>query len=122
MRSLILTTALLVALAAPALADTYPVSGRWGQSASTQKGPIECHGRRVITFSGNQRRDTGGGVPSYRNVSVTPDERAHYRIVDEFTNGPIHAGSVYYTLVMIDADHIALQMQQGGTLTLQRCK
>ena len=68
MRSLILTTALLVALAAPALADTYPVSGRWGQSASTQKGPIECHGRRVITFSGNQRRDTGGGVPSYRNV------------------------------------------------------
>jgi hypothetical protein len=122
MRSLIRSTALLVALAAPALADTYPVSGRWGQSASTQKGPIECHGRRVITFSGNQRRDTGGGVPAYRNISVTPDERAHYRVVDEFTNGQISAGRVYYTLVTLDADHIELQMQQGGTLKLQRCK
>jgi hypothetical protein len=121
MRSLILSAALVVALSAPALAADYPVSGRWGVSTSSTKGAIDCTGKRVISFSGNQRRDSGG-IPAYRNLSVTPAEQAHYRVVDEFTNGQISAGRVYYTLVMLDADHIELQMQQGGTLKLQRCK
>jgi len=121
MRSLILSTALLVALGAPAWAANYPVSGRWGQSASTQKGAIDCTGKRVVTFNGNQRQDTGGGVPAFRNLSVTPDGPAHYSVVDEFTYGSVHAGRVYFTLIKTDADHITLQFQVGGSLTLQRC-
>ncbi len=122
MRSLILSAALLVALAAPALADNYPVSGRWGVSTGTDKGTIDCTGKRVITFNGNQRTDSGGGVPAYRNVSVRSFERVRYSVVDAFTNAQVSDGRVYYTLIKIDADHIALEMQQGGTLTLQRCK
>ncbi len=112
----------LAASGAPALADSYPVSGRWGQSASTKKGPIECHGRRVITFRGEQRFDNRGGVPGYHNKSVRTDGSKRWRIVDQFTTGQIRAGSTTYTLEQIDADHIALDLQGGSTLKLQRCK
>jgi hypothetical protein len=71
MRSLILSALLVAALSAPAVADDYPVSGRWGVSTSSTKGAIDCTGTRVISFNGNQRKDSGGGVPAYRNVSVT---------------------------------------------------
>jgi len=122
MRSLILSAALLVALGTPALADNYPVSGGWGVSTSTTKGALDCAGKRVITFNGNQRTDSGGGVPAYRNVAVTSDGHAHYLIVDAFANAQVSDGRVYYTLIKIDTDHIALEMQQGGTLMLQRCQ
>src|SRR5262245_49431010 len=54
---MIVMSALLLALAAPAQAQaqSYPVQGRWGQSASLEKGPIDCAGKRVIAFLGNQR-------------------------------------------------------------------
>ncbi len=108
--------------AAPAMADTYPVSGRWGQSASTRKGPIECHGRRVINFKGDQRTDSGGGVPAYRNVSVRTDGSDRWRIVDQFTTGQISAGRTTSTLEKIDEDHIVLGLQGGSTLKLRRCR
>lgn len=108
--------------AMPALADAYPVSGRWGQSASTKKGPIECHSRRVVAFNGEQRTDSGGGVPAYRNVSVQTDGSDRWRIVDQFTTGQISAGKTTYTLEKIDEDHIVLSLQGGSTLRLQRCK
>jgi hypothetical protein len=108
--------------AAPALADSYPVSGRWGQSASTSKGPIECHGRRIVTFNGEQRFDTGGGVPGFHNKSVETDGTSRWRIVDQFTNGQIRAGNTTFTLEKTDADHIVLNLQGGHTLKLQRCK
>ncbi len=114
MRGLILTAALVGALSAPALADNYPVSGRWGQSTSTQKGAIDCSGKRVITFNGNQRRDSGGGVHAFRNLSVTPAGQDRYDVIDVFSNGQVNNGRVLYTLVESDADHIALQMQMGG--------
>ena len=117
-----LMAAALVPLAAPAHAQSYPVSGRWGQSAGSEKGAIDCHGRRVVTFNGNQRTDSGGGVPSYRNRSITPDGSSRYRVVDEFTTGQINDGHTSYTLRQIDNDHIEMQMQRGGTLKLQKCK
>ena len=113
---------LMTALAAPALADSYPVSGPWGQSTSSAKGAIDCTGIRVITFNGDQRTDSKGGVPAYRNKSVTPEGSSGYRIVDQFSTGQINSGSVNYTLRQVDADHIALDMQSGGTLKLQRCQ
>ena len=113
---------LIAALTTPALADSYPVSGRWGQSDSSKKGPIDCTGKRVITFKGEQRFDTGGGVPSYHNKSVHTDGAGQWRIVDQFSNGQINAGNTSLTLTKTDADHIVLDLQGGHTLKLQRCK
>jgi hypothetical protein len=121
MRKIILTAMLTAALTAPALAGNYPVSGRWGESASSKKGAIDCTGLRVITFNGDQRTDTAGGVRAYRNRSVTDDGPSQYRIVDEFTTGQISDAHVTYTLRVVDSDHIVLQSPQG-TLKLQRCK
>ena len=45
-----------------AQAQAYPVQGRWGQSASSEKGAIDCANKRVIEFIGNQRTDSNGGV------------------------------------------------------------
>ena len=71
MRTTILTALLVTVLATPALAQSYPVSGKWGESTSSEKGPIDCtDNRRVIDFSGNQRTDSNGGVPTYWNRSV----------------------------------------------------
>jgi hypothetical protein len=122
MHKTILPAIALAALAAPALAAAgYPVSGKWGQSASSQTGPIDCSALRVIEFKGDQRTDSKGGVPAYRIKSVTA-EGSNYRIVDEFTTGQIANGHVSYTLSQVDADHIVLNMQPGGMVKLQRCK
>lgn len=118
---MILAVLTTVALAAPAWADDYPVSGRWGQSTSTQQGTIDCAGKRVIGFSGNQRTDSNGGVPAYRNRSVSNDGGG-YRIVDEFTTGQISNAHTTYTLRQTDSDHLEMTQQGGPTLTLQRCK
>jgi hypothetical protein len=122
MRKTILPAMLLCALAMPALADSYPVTGAWGQSTSSEKGAIDCAGIRVITFNGNQRTDSKGGVPAYRNKSVLPEVPGRYRVVDEFTTGQIRNAHLNYTLQQIDADRIELNMQPGGMLKLQRCK
>jgi hypothetical protein len=116
------TLMLTAALAAPALADSYPISGAWGQSNSSDKGPINCDGRRVITFNGDQRTDSKGGVPAYRNKSVVPESATRYRVVDIFTTGQISNGQATYTLTLIDDDHISMDQQPGGLLKLRRCK
>lgn len=121
MRTPLLSAIVLAALAAPASAATYPVAGRWGQSAGSEKGAIDCSGTRVINFTGNTRTDSGGSVRAYQNRSVTDDGPSQYRIVDIFSNGQISSGQLSYTLRRIDADHIELRMQ-GGTVKLQRCK
>jgi len=114
--------ALLALSSAPALAAMYPVSGRWGQSASADKGAIECTGKRVIAFNGDTRTDSKGGVPAYRNRSVTPSGAARFTIVDEFTTGQISNGHTTFILRQIDPDRIELNFQPGGLLKLQRCK
>ena len=122
MRTATLAAVLLSIFAGSALAQVYPVEGRWGESASSEKGTIDCTGRRVMGFIGDQRTDSGGGVPAYRNVSVTPQGSSSYRVVDEFSNGMISAGHVSYALRKIDPDHIEMNMQEGGSLKLQRCR
>ena len=122
MRKTILTAMLMATLAAPALAQSYPVSGAWGVSTGSEQGATACGGKRVIEFNGDQRTDSGGGAPGYHIKSVAPDGPSQYRIVDQFTNGQIRNGNVIYTLRMVDADHIELNMQRGGMLKLQRCK
>jgi hypothetical protein len=121
MRKLILVTSLLC-LAAPAWAGTYPVSGKWGAGDTAAKTPVDCSNLRVIAFNGDQRTDSKGGVPAYRNRTVMAVDGSHFRVVDEFTTGQISAAHVNYTLRKVDADHIELNMQPGGLLKLQRCK
>jgi hypothetical protein len=68
MRALLIPPLLAaVPVATPTLAASYPVSGQWGESASAAKGAIDCKGKRVIAFNGEQRTDSKGGVPTYRN-------------------------------------------------------
>ena len=122
MRTATLSAILLSIFAGSALAQVYPIEGRWGESASSEKGVIDCTGKRVIAFAGDQRTDSGGGVPAYRNQSVTSQGASSYRIVDEFSNGQISAGHVSYALRKIDSDHIEIVMQEGGSLKLQRCR
>lgn len=117
----ILAALVLTVLSAPALAAMYPVSGKWGQSASADKGAIDCTGKRVIAFNGDQRTDSKGGVPAYRNFSVTPEGPSTFRIVDQFDTGQINARATL-TLRKVDADHIELNFEPGGMLKLQRCK
>ncbi len=116
-----LALTLVAALAAPAMADTYPVSGRFGVGAPPGKDPVDCNNLRVIAFAGNQRTDSKGGVPAYRNVSVTPSGSAAWRIVDAFNTGQISARATL-TLRKIDDIHVELDLQPGGLLKLQRCK
>jgi hypothetical protein len=110
------------ALATPAHAGTYPVAGKWGQTASTEKAPIDCGKLRVIGFNGNQRTDSKGGVPAYRNRTVEPAGAGQYRVVDVFTTGQIGNAHVNYTLRVIDADTIEMNLEKGGALRLRKCK
>jgi hypothetical protein len=113
--------ALSFALSAPALAATYPVSGRYGVTATSEKGPIDCGKLRVIAFNGDQRTDTGGGVSAYRNISVS-NAGADFRVVDTFINGKISNAHVIFVLRKVDADRVELNMQPGGLIKLHRCK
>ncbi len=110
-----------VAFALPANAASYPVSGKWTYNEVNGDGPAKECGTRYQEFSGEQRFDKGGGVPSYRNLTVTPSGAA-FQIVDQFATGQINARSVY-TLRKLDADHIELNMQAGSkTIKLRRCE
>jgi len=119
MRNLILAGVTIAALSAPALADTYPVSGAWGPQQA-DKGPMNCVGKDTITFTGNLRHDSKGGVTNFRNRSVTADGPSRYRLVDEFATGQISARTTY-TLSQTDEDHIVIH-QSGHTRKLQRCQ
>jgi hypothetical protein len=122
MRITILSAVLLSVLAAPVQAQVYPVQGKWGQSSSTEKGTIDCtDNRRVIEFIGNQRTDSSGGVPFFRNQSVRSEGPSSYLVVDEFSTGQVSSGHTTYALRRIDADHIEINMQDGSSLKLQRC-
>jgi hypothetical protein len=119
MRTILILATL--AFAAPAFAQSYPVEGKWGESTGTDKGAIDCNGKRVIGFNGDQRTDSKGGVPAYRNRTVEP-AGSGYRVTDEFTTGQISNGRTSYTLKQTDADRLEMTQQGGKTLTLQRCK
>ena len=90
--------------------------------APPSKTVVDCSNLRVIAFNGDQRTDSKGGVPTYRNRTVTAVSASLYRVVDAFSTGQISDAHVNYTLRKVDADHIEMDMQHGATLKLQRCK
>jgi hypothetical protein len=117
----LLTAAIMTlpVLAGYAVAANYPVTGKWTYEAKGD-GPAKDCGTRYMDFQGEQRFDTGGGVPAYRNRSVEEGSN-EYRIVDEFNTGQINA-RLTYSLRKIDDNHIELKMPQGRTIMLQRCE
>jgi len=121
MTRLLLTIALFAA-AAPALADTYPVSGRFGVVPSFTDKPPDCNGKRVIAFNGDTRTDSKGGVPAYRNKSVQASGAAAWKVIDIFTTGQISNAQAVYTLRAVKDGQLEMNMQPGGMIRLQKCK
>ena len=116
---------LLVALtcaAAPALADTYPVSGRFGVVPGFTDQPPDCNGKRGIAFNGEQRTDSKGGVPAYRNKSVQANGASAWKVIDIFTTGQISNAQAVYTLRQVKDGQLEMNMQPGGMIRLQKCK
>jgi len=114
--------AMMASAAMRADAATYPVSGLWTYDNPSGDGPAKECGKRTMEFRGEQRFDKGGGVPSYRNLTVEKAGSDSFAVVDQFATGQINARSAY-TLRKIDADHIELHMQSGGkTIKLRRCE
>jgi hypothetical protein len=103
-----------------ASAAEYPISGKWTYDNPKAEGPAADCGLRYMSFEGNQRRDTGGSVPAFRNFSVDQIGNTRYRVVDMFDSGMINARQTY-TLRLIDNDHIELALQSGPVIALRRC-
>ena len=122
MTRLLSLVALIALVSAPALADTYPVSGRFGVVTSFTDKPLDCAGKRTIAFNGDQRTDSNGGVPAYRNRSVEADGASAWRVIDIFTTGQISNAQAIYTLRLVKADQLEMTMQPGGMIRLQKCK
>ena len=108
-------------------ATAYPVSGTWTYENATAPGPAKQCGRRVMKFAGLMRYDTGTAAPEYRNLSVTQINATTWQIVDQVYT-VVTWGKVYYTLRLIDDDHITIHLDKGGNLnsggaqwTLRRC-
>lgn len=113
--------ALAQAVSGGALAASYPVSGRWTYDHATESGPAKNCGRRTMEFQGARRLDSIGGVPEYRNVSVTPISSSSFQVVDEFFTVQIR-GRMEFTLRILDADHIEIHLIRAGkTFALRRC-
>ncbi|MFD2182263.1 hypothetical protein [Rhodoplanes azumiensis] len=107
--------------AGAAQADTgYPVSGRWTYKDPKGDGPAPTCDGRVMTFSGMQRFDTGGGVSQFRNVRTEQVDATTYRVLDEFFNVMIR-GKLGFELQVRDPDHIAILLDSGEGYLLRRC-
>jgi hypothetical protein len=103
-----------------ALAQGYPVSGKWTYENAAAAGPAQDCGKRFMDFQGARRFDKGGSVPDYRNLSAEQSGGNEYRLTDEFYTGQIH-GRTNYTLQKRDENHIELRMS-GKTIPLRRCE
>ena len=84
--------------------------------------PPDCAGKRTIAFNGNQRTDSNGGVPAYRNKSVQAAGASAWKVVDVFTTGQISNAQAVYTLRAVKDGQLEMNMQPGGMLRLQKCK
>ena len=116
-------TAAIVALpiiAGFAVADPYPVSGKWTYENTDGEGPARDCGSRTMEFAGERRFDKGGGVPDYRDRTITQDGD-DYRLTDEFDTGQIRA-RVDYNIRRVGKDHIELRLPRNKTVKLRRCE
>ena len=81
-----------------------------------------------MTFKGVMRYDTETSVPSLTaNLSVQQVNQQTFRVVDQVFNMLV-TGKMYFTLRIIDDDHISIHLDKGGNLNqgganwfLRRC-
>lgn len=105
-----------------AFAGSYPVSGKWTYEDASGDGAAKECGSRFMNFQGEQRFDTGGGVPGYHNFSIEADGSSSYNVIDQFATGQITA-RMNYNLRKVDDDHIELRLANGGKIIkLRRCE
>lgn len=109
-------------LASAAQAASYPVQGRWGESTSSDKNPIDCTRLRTVDFQGARRFDSGGGVPDFRAISVEPEGQSLFRVVEEFRTGQVNGRNRISIRVMTNPDRIELDPAKGPSLRLRKCK
>lgn len=103
-----------------AVAQSYPVTGKWTYDDTGGDGPAKECGKRYMDFRGERRFDTGGGVPDYRNHSVTRDGD-EYTLQDEFNTGQVNA-RLNYNIRRVDNDRIELKLPANKTIKLRRCE
>lgn len=120
--TLVIAALLAALLSAPAFAASYPVQGKWGESNSTDKTPVDCTGLRTIDFQGERRFDSGGGVPDFRALTVERQGQSAYGVTEEFNTGQINARNTITLRVLSDPDRLELAMASGGTIKLRKCK
>lgn len=124
-RTLILilsSIALTGGAAPPAMSDSYPVSGLWTYQNASEKGPAQTCDSPTMEFRGDRRFDTSGGVPDYRNVSVDRIGASSFALNDLFLTWPNVRGNVYYSLRLVDEDHIQIDIPRAGkAFLLRRC-
>lgn len=111
--------ATVAAASASARAESYPVQGSYTYENASEKGRADKCGKRHMQFDGNLRHDTGSGAPEYKNVSSRVSGKDTWAIVDEFFTGMMR-GRVSYSLTIVDADHIKLHFDKGGSSPLLR--
>jgi hypothetical protein len=116
----LITAAVGILIVTAALADTYPISGKWTYDNPRAEGPAEDCGARYMSFEGNARRTTVGGVSFFSNFKVEQIGDSRYRITDQFDNGMISARQIY-NLRIVDSDHIELDLSAGPVIALRRC-
>lgn len=109
-------------LASAAQAASYPVQGRWGEGNSTDKNPIDCGRLRTVDFQGERRFDSGGSVRDFRAISVQPEGRAAFRVIEEFRTGQINGRNQVTIRVMTDPDRIEIDPARGPNVRLRKCK
>jgi hypothetical protein len=116
------SAAVLCLVAAPAFAASYPVQGKWGESNSTDKKPVDCGRLRTVDFQGERRFDTGGGVPDFRALTVQTEGQSAWRVTEEFRTGQIKGRSNVVFRVKSDPDRLEIDPQRGATLKLRKCQ
>jgi hypothetical protein len=121
-RLVAISALLSLAGVASAFAAAYPVQGKWGQSTSTDKKPVDCTHLRTVDFRGERRFDSGGGVPDFRAISVEPQGQSTWRVVEEFRTGQINARNQLTLRVASEPDRIELELARGGTIKLRKCR
>ena len=116
----LITAAVGILIVTAALADTYPISGKWTYDNPKAEGPAQDCGTRYMSFEGNARRTNVGGVSFFSNFKVEQIGNSRYRITDQFDNGMISARQIY-DLRIVDSDHIELDLSAGPVIALRRC-
>lgn len=113
---------LLIASVTPAFAESYPVQGKWGESTSTDKDPVDCSTLRTIDFRGERRFDSGGSVRDFRALAVERQDGSSYRVTEEFGTGQVRARNAITLNVAADPDRVELTPQRGSSIRLRKCR